>query len=153
MEGTVTIPIAEYELLTGIKNDFDGKLKSELKRMNEADRAFVLRDRDEYVRHNERLLKENAEAQEEIRKVSEANVKLRLDLDKIKAALDKVEKSRALAHMEIDTAESETKKRIKNEAALNETITRLREERRELLLERDAILGRGIFSRIFNRRP
>ena len=153
MEGSVTIPIKEYELLTGVKKDFDERLKSELKRMNEADRAFVLRDRDEYVRRNERLLKENSEKAEEIREVSEANVKLRLDLSKAKADLHKVEKLHALARMGLDTAEREIKKRIKNEATLNGTVTRLREERRKLLLERDAILGRGIFSRIFNRKP
>lgn len=97
MEGTVTIPIEEYELLAGIKKGFDEKLKSELKRMNEADRAFVLRDRDEYIRRNELLLQKKSEAREELRKVAETNVKL--------------------------------------------------------LLANDALIGRGFFARLFNRRP
>ena len=80
MEGTVTIPIHEYELLASVKKDVDERLKSELKRMNEADRAFVLRDRDEYIRRNESLEAENRRLQDSISKMSRSNIKLRLDL-------------------------------------------------------------------------
>ena len=153
MENTVQISLAEYEGLSRIKSDFDKELKSELKRLNDGDRAFVLRDRDEYVRRNEILLKEKTEAQEEVRRVSEANVKLRLERDSLFKDLVKARALRAIRESALETAESEIRKRIENEATLHETVNRLREERRELLLERDALLGRGLFSRILNRRP
>lgn len=153
MEGTVTIPLREYELLADVRKNFDEKLESELKRMNETDRIFVLRDRDEYVRRNESLVKENSEKAEEIRKVSEENVRLRGELDKTKADLGRAEKLCTLAHEGLDAAEGEFKKRDENEKTLRETVVRLREERSELLLQRDALLDRGLLARIFNRRP
>ena len=167
MEGSVTIPIEEYELLTGIKKDFDEKLKSELKRMNEGDRVFVLRDRDEYVRRNERLLKENSEKAEELRKVAEANVKLRHMRDSMFNDLVKERAHKTILEARLDTAEQEIKRRDENEKTLRETVNRLRKERADALNERDeAVEGRtelrghlqrlrrrGLFSRIFNLEP
>ena len=153
MEGSVTIPIREYELLAGVKKDFDERLKSELKRMNEADRAFVLRDRDEYVRRNERLLKENSEKAEEIREASEMNVKLRGMRDSMLDDLAEERASKAILEARLDAAEQEAKRRDDNEKTLLDEVRRLREERRELLLANDALAGRGFFARLFNRRP
>lgn len=153
MEGSVTIPIEEYELLTGIKKDFDEKLKSELKRMNDGDRAFVLRDRDEYVRRNERLLKENSEKAEELRKVAEMNVKLRHMRDSMFNDLVKERAHKTILEARLDTAEQEIKKRDENEKTLRETVNNLRETRRQLLLDNDALISRGFFARLFNRRP
>lgn len=140
MEGSVTIPIEEYELLTGIKKDFDEKLKSELKRMNEADRAFVLRDRDEYVRRNERLLKENSEKAEELRKVAEMNVRLRIELDGLKGKLETLagivahsKWSEEESERELNEAKAEIGRRDENEKTLRETVNRLRKERADAL--------------------
>lgn len=130
MENTVTLSLVEYEMLAGIKKDFDEKLNSELKRLNDADRAFVLRDRDEYVRRAELLFKEKTEAQEKIRKVSEENVKLRVELDMLKGKLETL---------------------TENEKALLDEIDFLHEKRNEALAQYDALLGRRLFARIFNR--
>lgn len=156
MEGSVTIPIEEYELLTGIKKDFDGTLKSELKRMNEGDRVFVLRDRDEYVRRNERLLKENSENSEkaeELRKVAEMNLRLRHMRDSMFNDLVKERAHKTILEARLDTAEQEIKKRDENEKTLRETVNDLSETLCQLLLDNDALIGRGLFARLFNRRP
>ena len=153
MEGTITIPIHEYELLAGIKKDFDERLKSELKRMNEADRAFVLRDRDEYVRRNEALEAENRRLRDSVSETSGLNVRLRLDLDEAKARRAELERDLGLARMKADAIAEGVKTRYGVERALRDAVNGLRKERRDLLLERDAILGRGLLARIFNRRP
>lgn len=141
MENTVTLSLVEYETLAGIKKDFDEKLKSELKRLNDADRAFVLRDRDEYVRRAELLFKEKTEAQEKIRKVSEENVQLRVELDMLKGKIETL--SGIVAHSKL--SEEENEKSLLNEISL------LREERNKALARYYALLGRGLFARIFNR--
>lgn len=142
MENTVTLSLVEYEMLAGIKKDFDEKLNSELKRLNDADRAFVLRDRDEYVRRAELLFKEKIDAQEKIRKVSEENVKLRTELDMIKGKIETL--AGIVAHSKLSEEE--------NEKTLLDEINLLREERNRALARYDAVLGRGLFARIFNWR-
>ena len=153
MEGTVTVPMREYELLTGIKKDFDERLKSELKRMNEADRAFVLRDRDEYVRRNEALEAENRRLRDSVSETSGLNVRLRLDLDEAEGRRAGLERDLVLARMAADAAAKGAKARDGVEKALRDAVYGLRRERRDLLLERDALLGRGLLARVFNRRP
>lgn len=153
MENTVTITLAEWQRLDGLDKQFDEKLKSAVEARIDAERIFVLRDRDEYIRRNEKLQVENQRLRDSVAEPVGLNVKLRMELEKTKADLDKVEKFHALTRMGIDTAESEIKKHIENEKTLRETVNRLREERCELIQERDSILGRGLFSRLFNRRP
>ena len=153
MEGTVTIPIREYELLMEIRKDFDERLKSELKRMGETDRAFVLRDRDEYVRRNEALEAENRRLRDSVSETSGLNARLRLDLDKAEARRAELERGLGLARMAADAAAEDDKTRDGVEKALRDAVDGLRRERRDLLLERDALLGRGLLARIFNRRP
>ena len=141
MENTVTLSLVEYEMLAGIKKDFDEKLKSELKRLNDADRAFVLRDRDEYVRRAELLFKEKTEAQEKIRKVSEENVKLRVELDMLKGKIE------TLAGIVANSKLSEEE----NEKSLLKEINLLREDRNKAMDRYYTLLERGLFARIFNR--
>ena len=140
MENTVTLSLVEYEMLAGIKKDFDEKLKSELKRLNDVDRAFVLRDRDEYVRRAELLFKEKTDAQEKIRKVSEENVKLRTELDMIKGKIETL--AGIVAHSKLSEEE--------NEKTLLDEINLLREERNKAMARYGALLERGLFARIFN---
>ena len=158
MENSVTLSLVEYEMLAGIKKDFDEKLKSELKRRNDIDRAFVLRDRDEYVRRSELLFKEKTDAQERIRKVSEENVKLRVELDMLKGKLETL--TGVVAHSKwseeeserkLNEAKAEIRKRDKNEKTFLDEINRIRRERNRALARYDDLLGRGLFARIFNR--
>ena len=140
MENTVTLSLVEYEMLAGIKKDFDEKLKAELKRLNDADRAFVLRDRDEYVRRAELLFKEKTDAQEKVRKVSDENVKLRIELDMLKGKIETL--AGLVAHSKLN--EEENKKTLLDEINL------LREERNKAMAKYNALLGRRLFARIFN---
>lgn len=160
MENTVTITLDEWQRLDGLDKQFDEKLKAAVEARIDAERIFVLRDRDEYVRRNESLLKENVKMEETIAEVSGANVKLRADLEKAKRKVDSLTgivshfgwSEDAIKH-ELESAKAELEKRDENEKTLRDTVNRLREERRELLLERDELLGRGLWSRILNRRP
>lgn len=146
MENTVTITLAEWQRLDGLDKQFDEKLKAAIEARIDAERAFVLRDRDEYVRRNEKLQDENQKLRDSVAESAGINVKMRNELTK-------AEKSLVLARTAVETMTEEIKKRDENERTLRETVNRLRGERFELLEERDRLLGRGLFSRIFNRRP
>ena len=152
MENTVTIALAEWQRLDGLDRQFDEKLKAAVKERIDADRAFVLRDRDEYVRRNDSLRAENKRLRDSAEETSGTNVKLRLDLGKAEKRIADLEGALGAAHAAVDLAKKEAKKNVETENALRVTISCLREECSGLLRERDALLGRGLFARIFNWR-
>ena len=138
MENTVTITLAEWQRLDGLDRQFDEKLKSAVKERIDAERAFVLRDRDEYVRRNDHLEAENRW--------------LRLDLGKAEKRIADLEGALRIASAAVDVAKEEARKRNETEKTLREEIDDLREEIGDLVIKRDALLGRGLWSRILNRR-
>ena len=152
MENTVTITLAEWQRLDGLDRQFDEKLKSAVKERIDAERAFVLRDRDEYVRRNDHLEAENRRLHDSAAETSGTNVKLRLDLGKAEKRIADLEGALRIASAAVDVAKEEARKRNETENGLRVTINCLREERRSLIRERDSLLGRGLFDRILNRR-
>ena len=152
MENTVTITLAEWQRLDGLDRQFDEKLKSAVKERIDAERAFVLRDRDEYVRRNDRLEAENRRLRDSAAETSGTNVKLRLDLGKAEKRIADLEGALRIASAAVDVAKEEARKRNETEKTLREEIDDLREEIGDLVIKRDALLGRGLWSRILNRR-
>ena len=152
MENTVTISLAEWQRLDGLDRQFDEKLKSAVKERIDAERAFVLRDRDEYVRRNDRLEAENRRLHDSAAETSGTNVKLRLDLGKAEKRIADLEGALRIASAAVDVAKEEARKRNETEKTLREEIDDLREEIGDLVIKRDALLGRGLWSRILNRR-
>ena len=152
MENTVTITLAEWQRLDGLDRQFDEKLKSAVKERIDAERAFVLRDRDEYVRRSDRLEAENRRLRDSAAETSGTNVKLRLDLGKAEKRIADLEGALRIASVAVDVAKEEARKRNETETGLRVTINYLHEEHRSLVRERDALLGRGLWSRILNRR-
>ena len=153
MENTVTITLAEWQRLDGLDRQFDEKLKSAVKERIDAERAFVLRDRDEYVRRNDHLEAENRRLHDSAAETSGTNVKLRLDLGKAEKRIADLEGALRIASAAVDVAKEEARKCNETENSLRVTINCLHEERRSLIRERDALLRRGLFDRILNRRP
>ena len=152
MENTVTITLAEWQRLDGLDRQFDEKLKSAVKERIDADRAFVLRDRDEYVRRNESLRAENQRLRDSAGKTAGAGDKLRLDLGRAERRIADLEGALGAAHAAVDMMKKEIKKNVETENELRVKINCLRDECSSLLRERDALLGRGLFARIFNWR-
>ena len=152
MENTVTITLAEWQRLDGLDRQFDEKLKSAVKERIDAERAFVLRDRDEYVRRSDRLEAENRRLRDSAAETSGTNVKLRLDLGKAEKRIADLEGALRIASAAVDVAKEEARKRNETETGLRVTINYLHEEHRSLVRERDALLGRGLWSRILNRK-
>ena len=152
MENTVTISLAEWQRLDGLDRQFDEKLKSAVKERIDADRALILRDRDEYVRRNDRLEAENRRLHDSAAETSGTNVKLRLDLGKAEKRIADLEGALRIASAAVDVAKEEARKSNETENGLRVTINCLHEERSRLIRERDALLGRGLFDRILNRR-
>ena len=152
MENTVTITLAEWQRLDGLDRQFDEKLKSAVKERIDAERAFVLRDRDEYVRRNDHLEAENRRLHDSAAETSGTNVKLRLDLGKAEKRIADLEGALRIASAAVDVAKEEARKRNETEKTLREVIDDLREEIGDLVIKRDALLGRGLWSRILNRR-
>ena len=152
MENTVTITLAEWQRLDGLDRQFDEKLKSAVKERIDAERTFVLRDRDEYVRRSDRLEAENRRLHDSAAETSGTNVKLRLDLGKAEKRIADLEGALRIASAAVDVAKEEARKRNETENGLRVTIDCLHEERRRLIRERDALLRRGLFDRILNRR-
>lgn len=152
MENTVTISLAEWQRLDGLDRQFDEKLNSAVKERIDAERAFVLRDRDEYVRRNDRLEAENRRLRDSAAETSGTNVKLRLDLGKAEKRIADLEGALRIASAAVDVAKEEARKRNETEKTLREEIDDLREEIGDLIIKRDALLGRGLWSRILNRR-
>ena len=152
MENTVTISLAEWQRLDGLDRQFDEKLNSAVKERIDAERAFVLRDRDEYVRRNDRLEAENRRLRDSAAETSGTNVKLRLDLGKAEKRIADLEGALRIASAAVDVAKEEARKRNETEKTLREEIDDLREEIGDLVIKRDALLGRGLWSRILNRR-
>ena len=149
---TVTISLAEWQRLDGLDRQFDEKLKAAVKERIDSERAFVLRDRDEYVRRNDHLEAENRRLHDSAAETSGINVKLRLDLGKAEKRIADLEGTLEAARAAVDVAKEEVKKNVETENALRVTINCLREECNGLLRERDALLGRGLLARIFNWR-
>ena len=152
MENSVNISLAEWQRLDGLDRQFDEKLKAAVRERIDAERAFVLRDRDEYVRRNDHLEAENRRLQDSVTKATGTNVKLRLDLDKAERRIADLEGALGAAHAAVDLAKEEAKKRDMIEDALRNEVNCIREERRNLVRERDRLLDRGLFDRIFNWR-
>ena len=152
MENTVTISLAEWQRLDGLDRQFDEKLKAAVKERIDAERSFVLRDRDEYVRRNESLRDENRKLQDSVAKATGANVKLRLDLDKAEKRIADLEGGLRIASAAVDVAKEKIKKRDEVETKLRAMIDVLHKELGDLVAERDRLLGRGLFARIFNWR-
>ena len=152
MENTVTITLAEWQRLDGLDQQFDEKLSAAVKEKIDSERAFVLRDRDEYVRRNEQLRDENRKLQDSVAKATEANVKLRLDLDKAERRLADLEGAIKIATTAVDVTKEKIKKYDDNEKTLRGIIDGLRKEVGDLVMERDRLLGRGLFARIFDWR-
>ena len=149
---TITLTLAEWQRLDGLDRQFDEKLKSAVKERIDAERAFVLRDRDEYVRRNDRLEAENRRLHDSAAETSGTNVKLRLDLGKAEKRIADLEGALRIASAAVGVAKEEARKSNETENGLRVTINCLHEERRSLIRERDALLGRGLFDRILNRR-
>ena len=152
MENSVKIALAEWQRLDGLDRQFDEKLKVAVKERIDSERSFVLRDRDEYVRRNESLRDENRKLQDSVAKATGANVRLRLDLDKAERRIADLEGALGAAHAAVDLAKKEVKKRDEVENALRITINDLHKEVGDLIMERDALLSRGLFARIFDWR-
>ena len=152
MENTVTITLAEWQRLDGLDRQFDEKLKSAVKERIDADRAFVLQDRDEYVRRNESLRAENQRLRDSAGEAAGAGDKLRLDLGRAERRIADLEGALGAAHAAVDMMKKEIKKNVETENDLRVKIDCLRDECSSLLRERDALLGRGLFARIFDWR-
>ena len=149
---TVTITLAEWQRLDGLDRQFDEKLSAAVKERIDSERAFVLRDRDEYVRRNDHLEAENRRLQDSVAETSGTNVKLRLDLGKAEKRIADLEGALGIADAAVDVTKEKIKKRDEVENALRVTINDLHKEVGDLVAERDRLLGRGLFARIFNWR-
>ena len=152
MENTVTITLAEWQRLDGLDRQFDEKLKAAVKERIDSERTFVLRDRDEYVRRNESLRDENRKLQDSVEKATGAHVKLRLDLDKAEKRIADLEGAIKIANVAVDVAKEKIKKYDETEKTLRGIIDGLHKEVGDLVTERDALLSRGLFARIFDWR-
>ena len=152
MENTVTITLAEWQRLDGLDRQFDEKLSAAVKEKIDAERSFVLRDRDEYVRRNESLRDENRKLQDSVAKATGTNVKLRLDLDKAEKRIADLEGALKIASAAVDVTKEKIKKYDEVETKLRATIDVLHKEVEDLDMERDKLLGRGLFARIFDWR-
>ena len=152
MENTVTIALAEWQRLDGLDRQFDEKLKAAVKDRIDAERSFVLRDRDEYVRRNDHLEAENRRLRDSAAETSGINVKLRLDLGRAEKRIADLEEALRIASVAVDVAKEDARKHDEAENGLRDEVNRLHEERRNLVRERDRLLDRGLFARIFNRR-
>ena len=152
MENTVTITLAEWQRLDGLDRQFDEKLKAAVKERIDSERAFVLRDRDEYVRRNDHLEAENRRLRDSVAETAGINTKLRLDLGKAEKRVADLERALRIAGAAVDVTREKIKKRDEVENALRVTINDLRKEVGDLVAERDRLLGRGLFARIFNWR-
>lgn len=152
MENTVTITLAEWQRLDGLDRQFDEKLKAAVRERIDSERSFVLRDRDEYVRRNESLRAENKKLRDSAEETAGTGDKLRLDLGRAERRIAYLEGDLGAAHAAVDVMKKEVKKNVETENALRVTINCLREECSSLLRERDDLLGRGLFARIFNWR-
>lgn len=152
MENTVTIALAEWQRLDGLDRQFDERLKAAVKERIDSERAFVLRDRDEYVRRNESLRAENKRLQDSAEETSGTVNKLRLDLGSAERRITVLEGALGAAHAAVDMAKKEVKKSVETENGLRVTINDLHKEVGDLVAERDALLDRGLFARIFNWR-
>ena len=152
MENTVTIALDEWQRLDGLDKQFDEKLKAAVKDRIDVERAFVLRDRDEYVRRNDHLEAENRRLHDSAAETSGINVKLRLDLGKAEKRIADLEAALSIASVAADVAKEEARKLNESENELRDKVNCLHEERRNLVRERDRLLDRGLFDRIFNRR-
>lgn len=152
MENTVTITLAEWQRLDGLDRQFDERLKAAVRERTDSERAFVLRDRDEYVRRNESLRAENRMLRDSAEETSGAVDKLRLDLGMAERRIADLEGALGIARAAVDVMKEKAKKNVETENALRVKVSCLREECGSLLRERDALLGRGLFARIFNWR-
>ena len=152
MENTVTLALAEWQRLDGLDKQFDEKLKAAVKERIDAERAFVLRDRDEYVRRNDHLEAENRRLHDSAAETAGINVKLRLDLGRAEKRIADLEGALGAAHAAVDLAKEEIRKLKETENKLRDQVNCLHEERRNLARERDRLLDRGLFDRIFNWR-
>ena len=152
MENTVTITLAEWQRLDGLDQQFDEKLSAAVKERIDSERTFVLRDRDEYVRRNDHLEAENRKLQDSVAETAGTDVKLRLDLGKAEKRVADLEGALRIASAAVDVAKEEDKKRKETENGLRVTINDLHKEVGDLVMERDRILGRGLFARIFDWR-
>lgn len=153
MENTVTITLAEWQRLDGLDRQFDEKLKAAVRERIDSERGFVLRDRDEYVRRNEKLRDENQRLRDSAEETSGAVDRLRLDLGLAEKRITYLEGALGAAHADVDVMKEKVKKSVETENELLVKVNCLREECSGLLRERDALLGRGLFARIFNGRP
>ena len=152
MENTVTITLAEWQRLDGLDRQFDEKLKAAVKERIDSERAFVLRDRDEYVRRNDHLEAENKRLKDSVAETAGINAKLRLDLGRAEKRIADLEGGLGIASAAVDVAKEKTKKSDETEKTLRKVIDDLHGEIGDLVEERDRLLGRGLFARIFNRR-
>ena len=152
MENTVTIALDEWKRLDGLDRQFDEKLKSAVKERIDSERTFVLRDRDEYVRRNDHLEAENRRLHDSVAEAEGINVKLRFDLGKAEKRITCLEGALGAAHAAVDIAKEKIKKRDETEKTLREIVDDLHGEIGDLVEERDRLLGRGLFARIFNWR-
>ena len=152
MENTVTITLDEWKRLDGLDQQFDEKLSAAVKEKIDSERAFVLRDRDEYVRRNDHLEAENRKLHDSVAETSGINIKLRLDLGKAEKRIADLEGALKIASAAVDVAKEEDRKRDKVENGLRVEINDLRKEVGDLVMERERLLGRGLFARIFDWR-
>lgn len=152
MENTVTITLAEWKRLDGLDQQFDEKLSAAVKERIDSERAFVLRDRDEYVRRNDHLEAENRKLQDSVAETAGINIKLRLDLGKAEKRIADLEGAIKIATAAVDVTKEKIKKYDETEKTLRGVIDDLHKEVGELVMERDRLLGRGLFARIFDWR-
>ena len=152
MENTVTITLAEWKRLDGLDQQFDEKLKAAVNERIDAERSFVLRDRDEYVRRNDHLEAENKRLHDSAAETSGINIKLRLDLGKAEKRIADLEGALKIASAAVDVAKEKDKKHDEVETKLLAMIDVLHKEVGELVAERDSLLSRGLFARIFDWR-
>lgn len=152
MENTVTITLAEWKRLDGLDQQFDEKLSAAVKERIDSERAFVLRDRDEYVRRNDHLEAENRKLQDSVAETAGINIKLRLDLGKAEKRIADLEGAIKIATAAVDVTKEKIKKYDETEKTLRGVIDDLHKEVGDLVMERDRLLGRGLFARIFNWR-
>ena len=152
MENTVTITLDEWKRLDGLDQQFDEKLSAAVKEKIDSERAFVLRDRDEYVRRNDHLEAENRKLQDSVAETAGINIKLRLDLGKAEKRIADLEGAIKIATAAVDVTKEKIKKYDETEKTLRGVIDDLHKEVGDLVMERDRLLGRGLFARIFDWR-
>ena len=152
MENSVNISLAEWQRLDGLDRQFDEKLKAAVKERIDAERSFILRDRDEYVRRNDHLEAENRRRHDSAAETSGINVKLRLDLGKAEKRIADLEGGLKIASAAVDVAKEKIKKYDETEKTLRGIIDGLHKEVGDLVMERDRLLDRGLFARIFDWR-